>query len=349
MADDAVSRSRMPKGVLLSAIFFGGMVLACLVQACFMDRDTFAYDVSMLRAIVFMAVNARCLWLVHTRSEHGRGFIMGGMAVLAVLTLVDIAVGGAYPEIRVRVGDLGVRALLTIEIVGFFSVLAYMAVSNKARAYFSVPFDPTPAFKGGHSWDKPLKERIRTWEFWRDTAIYFIVFSILGHWAEILFCRLILLGVFQGGYDPTNAMLWDQWLFPFSAEGIALAMVVLLLHPVKEMLLKRFNGRVLPALVCSFLINAFICTSIDFLTGMAVNQNYELWDYRDMPFNFMGQVCLQNSMVYSIAATFIVWWLYPVMDSWLRRLPKQVADGLFFVLLGMYAFLACLYFVVIPK
>jgi len=175
--------------------------------------------------------------------------------------------------------------------------------------------------------------------------IYFVVFSIVGHWAEILFCQLILAGVFQGGYDPSNAMLWDQWLFPFTAEGAALVAIVLILQPAAQWLLKKTGNRVWLALPLSFLLNALVCTAIDFTTGMVANQNYELWDYRDMPFNFMGQVCLQNSMVYSIAATLIVWVVYPAMDALLHRAPRGVVNAVAVGLLGMYLFLAMLHFV----
>jgi hypothetical protein len=156
---------------------------------------------------------------------------------------------------------------------------------------------------------------------------------------------MIVAGIFMGGYDPTNIMLWDQWLFPFSAEGTALAMVVLLLHPLKLWIERRTNHNLKLTLGLSFLANAIVCTSIDFITGITCNQNYELWDYRDMPFNFMGQVCLQNSVVYSIAATIVVWLVYPLMDRFLRSIPKCLADAIFFGLVGLYAFEAALHFV----
>ena len=161
----------------------------------------------------------------------------------------------------------------------------------------------------GHGFDVPLKQRVRTWVFWRDLAIYFIVFSFMGHWAEMLFCYNIHLGVVMGDVDFSEKMLWHQWLFPYCAEGVAV-----------------------------------VCTTIDFACGMICNQNYEVWDYRALPFNFMGQVCLQNSTVYTVAATLILWVFYPLMDSGLRRMPRAASDGLFFALLGMYAFSALLHF-----
>ncbi|MBO7701481.1 MAG: putative ABC transporter permease, partial [Eggerthellaceae bacterium] len=202
-----------------------------------------------------------------------------------------------------------------------------------------------PGSPDHHGWDKPLGERIRKLEFWRDLLIYFVVFSLLGHWAEILFCQLIRAGVFMGGYDPSNAMLWDQWLFPFTAEGAALVAIVFILQPAAQWLLKKTGNRIVPALLLSFLLNMLICTGIDFTTGMIANQDYQLWDYRDMPFNFMGQVCLQNSLVYSIAATLIVWVVYPFMDSVLHRAPRGVTNAIAAGLIGMYLFLAMLYFV----
>ena len=340
-------RGDAPRGIAFTKAYYLVIIVLCMIQSAIMDRETFAYDVSMLRALILMSVAMRSVWLTRTRSKTGRIFILVGTVAVLGLSLYDVLAGSSFVEMAVRIGHVPALLLLAAEYaIGLF-IIFYMAFSKGARAYFSANLDTRPAHPEGNSWDTPLKARIKTWEFWRDMGIYFIVFSIVGHWAEILFCRLILLGVFMGGYDPSNAMLWDQWLFPFSAEGIALAMVVLLLHPLKERFLARFDGRRIPAIVCSFAMNLAVCTSIDFLTGMAVNQDYSLWDYRDLPFNFMGQVCLQNSLVYSIAATLIVWAVYPLMDTAIRRLPKRVADGLFFGLFGMYAFLALLYFIVI--
>lgn len=100
----------------------------------------------------------------------------------------------------------------------------------------------------------------------------------------------------------------------------------------------------MPAVLLSIVVTAVVCTTIDFTCGMICNQNYEVWDYRALPFNFMGQVCLQNSTVYTVAATLILWIFYPLMDRGLRRLPRAVGDGLFFALLGVYAFSALLHF-----
>ena len=233
---------------------------------------------------------------------------------------------------------------MAIEYVGAVAVAIYLLFAPQAKRVFCKPPDLERPDNVSHSWDVPLRKRIRTSVFWRDLSIYFIAFSLLGHWAEMLFCRLIILGVFMGDYDPSNAMLWDQWLFPFTAEGAAAVAIVVLLHPAARWLVKKTHGRIWLAVLLSFLINAAVCTTIDFTTGMVANQDYSLWDYRALPFNFMGQVCLQNSLVYSIAATLIVWVVYPALDTALRRMPRGVANAIAFGLLGMYLFLAMLHF-----
>ena len=188
----------------------------------------------------------------------------------------------------------------------------------------------------------------------RKLGLYFMTFSLLGHWVEMLFCTGIKHGIFKGGYDRENHMLWDQWLFPFPAEGTAAVIADLVLVPLKEKM--EAGAAPLPAparlpvaLMASFLVNQLACTAVDFTTGMVANRNYELWDYRDMRFNFMGQVCLQNSLFYSTAATWGVWQLLPALEKLMARMGETALDG---VLVGMgsaFAFLELLYQVVSPN
>ncbi len=344
-----VEAKAKPLGTPLRLVqaYYALVLLIGLLYGAFINPEvdiSFVYDLSMIRAIVQMCTSAQAIWLIERRSSGAAKFCIISTLACIVLSAVDVFFMGANTLVFNRLGQFATYAFVGVEYVAAGAVVAYLATSEHVRDVLDVPLDLEPEGPG-NSWEEMrYRERIRTWPFWRNTIMYFIVFSFLGHWAEILFCRLILAGVFMGGYDPTNIMLWDQWLFPFSAEGTALAMVVLFLHPLKQRIYHRTGGNTLLTLLLSFLANAAVCTSIDFLTGMVANQNYELWDYRDMPFNFMGQVCLQNSMVYSIAATLIVWVFYPLMDRGLRKMPRSMADALFFGLVGLYAFEAALHF-----
>ena len=39
------------------------------------------------------------------------------------------------------------------------------------------------------------------------------------------------------------------------------------------------------------LAGSMIVTAVELAAGMLVNRNYQVWDYRDQPLNFMGQIC----------------------------------------------------------
>jgi uncharacterized membrane protein len=338
--------SETPRGVIAAVIYYMVLIVSCAVQSAIMDRDLFAYDISMLRAIVCMSVSVRGVWLLITRAHSARWFCVFGTSAFLLLSAIDLVFVGAFAEIEAVTGTLVAVLLLLFEFGSGIGVITYLIGSSKIHAFL---FEPDASDRGSNDPSPvsslPLRQRIKTWPFWRDTGIYFIVFSMLGHWAEILFCRLIILGVFMGDYDPSNIMLWDQWLFPFSAEGIALVMVVLLLHPLKERFLKRFGGRKLPTLLASFALNLAVCTSIDFLTGMAVNQDYSLWDYRALPFNFMGQVCLQNALFFGFVATIMTWLVYPSLERFFRRVPNESMTVVFVVVLVGFIILMALYYI----
>ena len=193
----------------------------------------------------------------------------------------------------------------------------------------------------------------------RKLGLYFMTFSMVGHWVEMLFCTGIKYGIFKGGYDRSNHMLWDQWLFPFPAEGTAAVLADLVLLPAKRFLEGSIGGlaevgrlpggAVVPlAVAASFLLNQIVCTSVDFATGMVANRNYELWDYRDMRFHFMGQVCLQNSLFYTIIATWGVWWLLPMIEKLFNCAGDTVLDGALVTFGAVFVFLELLYQAVPP-
>ena len=336
--------SDLPRGVRLCQMYFACTMLLALIFGFLCSPHMFEYDISMARVLVLMAGGTVTMWLI---SQHARSARFVGAATAlsyAALALVDHAAFGALDTLARYIGQPATTAIAILEYAGAVAVAAYLLASPASRRALNQPPDLATETIGGHSWDVPMRQRVRTRVFWRDLVIYFIVFSLLGHWAEMLFCQLIIAGVFMGDYDPSNAMLWSQWLFPFTAEGAAAVAIVLLLHPASRWLVKKTEGHLWIAILLSFLLNALVCTGIDFTTGMIANRDYSLWDYRALPFNFMGQVCLQNSMTYSIAATLIVWVFYPLMDTALRRMPRGVANALAFGLFGMYLFLAMLYF-----
>lgn len=54
------------------------------------------------------------------------------------------------------------------------------------------------------------------------------------------------------------------------------------------------------SLVGQMFLSAFIITGIELVTGLIVNVwlDLEVWDYSDLPYNFMGQICLLYTNVW---------------------------------------------------
>ena len=61
---------------------------------------------------------------------------------------------------------------------------------------------------------------------------------------------------------------------------------------------------------------AGIVTMVELAAGMAVNRDYRVWDYRGLPLNFMGQICLRFSLLW-IPVSLLAIGLY----RWARKLP----------------------------
>lgn len=320
------------------------LVMACVLGYAVVSHPAdFVYDISMLRVIVVMAAAARSIWLIEKRADTTRVFVIVSMSIVIVISALDVLFGGEFEKIAAVLSLPVVIAGGILYFGGSLFIVLYFAFSPRVREIFVVPLDNSHVPTSDASED--IYEKPFTWPWFRNLGIYYCLFSIFGHWAEIGFCWLIVLGVVMGDYDFSHAQLWDWWLCPYPAEGIAVVLIAVVLAPFKEWLLKKFDGKLLPSLAISFLVNMFVCASIDFTTGITANANYELWDYRALPFNFMGQIVLQNTLVYSIAATFIVWVLYPLMAKALHRMPTPVANGLFIGLVAFYIFLELLYYV----
>ena len=64
------------------------------------------------------------------------------------------------------------------------------------------------------------------------------------------------------------------------------------------------------------LIGAVIITVLEFLTGLLVNLQlgWDIWDYSDEPFNFMGQICLSHSFYWIFLSGFAI-----IVDDTIRH------------------------------
>lgn len=307
------------------------MLGSWLAYAAASDGEKLPYDLSFWRAGLSAAGTGLTLMLARKRSRAALPAAIATAAVTIALGVVNKRKTGSYVT-RTWPADSPKETVFN----------TWMPVAQAAGS---------AALAGVGAWSAMRARREGTLAgpasdaYWyplaRKLALYFMGFSIVGHWGEMLFCHGIRLGIFQGDYDRSNHMLWDTWLYPFPAEGTAAVLAELVLMPAKRMLEERAG---VAALVPSFLLNQAVCTSIDYGTGMAANRNYELWDYRELPFNFQGQVCLQNSLFYTVVATLGVWALLPALEQAMDGAGDDVLDALLAGGGAAYTLLMALYF-----
>lgn len=326
------------------------MIGSWYLYAGFSDPEKLKYDLSFWRAGASVAGTALSIWSMYRRSRVA----LPAAGITAVGTLVLGALNkrlkGSYVARSWRkksVKETIFNRVMPVVHAAESVALVTAAVESRLRVR-AADAAPLAGPLLSASW----------YPHARKLGFYFMGFSLLGHWVEMLFCLGIKHGIFKGGYDRSNHMLWDQWLYPFPAEGTAAVLADLVLLPAKEAIQQVANAGarsgIIPAalatplaLGASFFLNQAVCTSVDYGTGMVANRNYELWDYRDMRFNFQGQVCLQNSLFYSILATWGVWQLLPTLEKLMSRASNTMLDGIFVGFGSFFGFIS-LYHLLVP-
>lgn len=69
-------------------------------------------------------------------------------------------------------------------------------------------------------------------------------------------------------------------------------------------------------------IGSGICTAGELLTGMLFNGDYRIWDYREAPFNYHGQICLPFSLLW-VPVSALAAVLFEALDEKLRGITKM--------------------------
>ena len=99
--------------------------------------------------------------------------------------------------------------------------------------------------------------------------------------------RKLALFAFGGGAYVGMEMLWRgrSHISMFAAGGLSF----LLLGKLRETKLPY------PAKPVA---GAALITAVEFMTGILVNRDYSVWDYRSIPGNVKGQICLPFSLLW---------------------------------------------------
>ena len=309
-------------------------ILANMAILLFVTKSSY-YDAAYWVSFIQLIAMAVVLWLLWNKKQHAREIILG---VVAAFMVLDLAV-------QLATGTFAVGTYVDSAIFPA-CMLVYFATSKRAKAVLNQPFETK-------SRQELLAEDEKLWNlksplFWRNLLLYFCIFSVVGHWMEWCVCWLIRWGIVPGEYDP-NSGIWHDMLNPFFVYGLAVVFIGLLLFPLKNLFQRKLPGKAAP-LVASFVVNTLFCSAIELAMGLALNYppdpvtgKLPLWDYTNMDFNFMGQICLLNSAFFGVMATLVTWLVYPNLEKAFARIPKDIMNIITVVVVVFFALVVCMY------
>ena len=118
--------------------------------------------------------------------------------------------------------------------------------------------------------------------------------------------RKAAMGCIGGGAYVGLELLWRgrSHISMFAAGGVCF------------LLLGRLSRAPLPA---RLLLGPLVITAVELATGLLVNRDFSVWDYRGSPGNFLGQICPAYTALWlPLSAAAMA--LYPCLES---RLPGK--------------------------
>lgn len=155
--------------------------------------------------------------------------------------------------------------------------------------------------------------------FWQKLFIYFWIFSLIGHYFELLWKNLIHL---QNWHSIMSTFL------PLSPPyGIGVVAIILLIEP----LIKKYK------LNCSiiFILCTIISSLVEYLCSvflvLLVGYN-KFWNYSYESFNINGHIFLQNEIIFGILSTLFLYFIYPFTNLFFQKLSKHQLNTVFWFL-----------------
>ncbi len=118
-------------------------------------------------------------------------------------------------------------------------------------------------------------------------------------------CLLFLLG---GSAYVGLEWLWRGWshISMFFAGGVCFLLLGKL-NAVRPRLKLPLRG----------IVGAGIITMVELAAGLLYNRSYRVWDYRHLPLNFHGQICLPFFLLW-IPISLLAMGLYRLVSSFLE-------------------------------
>lgn len=183
--------------------------------------------------------------------------------------------------------------------------------------------------------DSAMSKRCKKrWRLFMDLFIIFFVFSLFGHYIEVIWAITKHLAFGSNWYPKISDML------PLAAPyGLGAVALVLLVWPAfgKH---KKHPFTVLA--MCSIITGAveFLCAA---LLVLLYGKNY-YWDYSKMPLNLFGFIHLSGCLAFGAISLIFLYFIYPNWKKIYDRLSDKTVSLVFWLLFILYVinmFLVC--------
>ena len=145
----------------------------------------------------------------------------------------------------------------------------------------------------------------------------FLVYAFLGWCAEVAFAavhhgKFVNRGFLNGPVCPIY--------------GVGMLVVVTLLWGLRHNLILLFLG------------SAGLTTTLEYATGWILERFFhdKWWDYSDKPFNVKGYICLEFTILWGLAAAFVVGAVHPFVFMIINITPALLGVILMAVLLAVF-------------
>ena len=140
---------------------------------------------------------------------------------------------------------------------------------------------------------------------------YFAIYAFLGWILEVAFHGAIVGKVINRGF--LNG--------PFCPiYGVGMIAMIYLLTTVTHTEIQHIHFLII------FNVGSIVCTLIEYFGGWILDQIFHArwWDYRDMPFNINGYVCLIFSLAWGIGCVVAIGFIHPMIIDFVNWIPKQI-------------------------
>lgn len=145
----------------------------------------------------------------------------------------------------------------------------------------------------------------------------FLIYAFLGWCAEVAFAavhkgKFVNRGFLNGPVCPIY--------------GVGMLVVVTFLWGLRSNLILLFLG------------SAGLTTTLEFVTGWVLEKFFhdKWWDYSDKPFNVKGYICLEFTILWGLAAAFVVGAVHPFVFMLIKKTPFVFGIILMAVFLAVF-------------